>query len=73
MTWVPLLVVAAVILWLRFRVSERAVSSIDAGVRATLVAHGTRRLFNGQPARAAYQVRPNRAARRRERHIRRKA
>ena len=73
MTWLPLLIIAVVIAWLRFRVSERLTRSIDAGVRTTLVAHGTRRLFNGAPARAPYRPQMNRAARRREKHLRRHA
>jgi len=59
--------VSFVVIWLRFKMAERITSWLLSGMWLTIEAHGTRTLFNGQPARQARPPVMNRAERRRRR------
>ena len=67
MVFAPLVAVSAVVIWIRFRLSERSVLLGALILEAFLVEAGTKTLVNGQPARQQHLPVMNRHERRRYR------
>ena len=67
MTFLPLLIVGAIVIWIRFDIGGRIREVFLAAITLILIEHGTKTLFNGTPAKTPVKPFPNRAYRREQR------